>query len=79
MKNNSNSWILPKLVTFRENYHVLGFSSSFQQNIAESMGTCENASKLVDFTKTSNFLSNYHVLGFESSFQHKSCKKHQSL
>ena len=48
MKNNEKSSIWPKLPTFRANYHVSAFFSTFEQEVAKSSSFGEGARKIID-------------------------------
>ena len=55
VKNDEKSTIWPKLATFRANYHVSAFLSTFEQEVAKSGSFGEGARKIIDLAKTSKF------------------------
>ena len=54
-KMPEKSSILPKLATFRENYHVSAFWWTFLQKVAKSASFRENTRKTIDLAKLCNF------------------------
>ena len=72
VKNDEESSIWPKLATFRGNYHVSAFLSTFQQKVAKSGSFCEGARKLIHLAKTSNFSSKLPCFGLLVNFWAKS-------
>ena len=72
VKNDEKSSIWPKLATFRGNYHVSAFLSTFQQKVAKSGSFCEGARKIIDLAKTSNFSSKLPCFGLLVNFSAKS-------
>ena len=55
VKNDEKSTIWPKLATFRANYHVSAFLSTFEQEVAKSGSFGEGAPKIIDLAKSSIF------------------------
>ena len=72
VKNDEKSSIWPKLSTFRGNYHVSAFLSTFQQKVAKSGSFSEGARKIIDLAKTSNFSSKLPCFGLLVNFWAKS-------
>ena len=72
VKNDEKSSIWPNLATFRGNYHVSAFLSTFQQKVAKSGSFCEGARKIIDLAKTSNFTSKLPCFGLLVKFSEKS-------
>ena len=72
VKNDEKSSIWPKLATFRGNYHVSAFLSTFQQKVAKSGSFCEGARKIIDLAKPSNFSSKLPCFGLFVNFWAKS-------
>ena len=65
VKRHVKSWILRKLATFRENYHVFTFRWTLSQKVAKPASFRGKARKLMDLAKTMQlFRTNYHVLVF---------------
>ena len=54
-KMQEKSSILPKLATFRENYHVSAFWWTFRQKVAKSASFREKTRKPIDLAKLCNF------------------------
>ena len=74
-KTHEKSSILPKLATFRENYHVSAFLWTFQQKVAKSGSFRPEARKIIDFPKTCNFSTKLPCFGVLVIFSGKSCRK----
>ena len=55
VKNDEKSTIWPKLATFRGNYHVSAFLSTFKQKAAKSSSFGEKTRKIIDFAERSKF------------------------
>ena len=72
VKKREKSSILPKLATFRKNYHVFTFRWTLWQKVANPASFRGKARKLIDLAKTTQlFPTNYHVLVFRWTFQQK--------
>ena len=52
VKKHEKSWIWSKFATFRTNYHVFAFRSTFQEKVAKSASFCKKARKIIDLAKT---------------------------
>ena len=68
VKNDQKTSIWPKLGTFRGNYHVSAFLSTFQQKVAKSGSFRERARKIIHLAKTSNFSSKLPCFGISVNF-----------
>ena len=75
VKRHENSSIWPKLDTFRVDYHVWAFWSTFQEKVSKSGSLREKARKLIDLGKTSNFSRKLSCFRVWVNYWGKSCKK----
>ena len=73
-KSTKNHRFGQNFATFRTNYHVFPFRSSFQEKVAKSASFREKARKSSIWPKLSTFRANYHVLAFSWTFQQKVAK-----
>ena len=71
LEKHEKSFICPKLATFRGNYHVSAFWSTFQEKVAE---TAKKHQKSSIWPKLATFRANYHVSAFWSTFPQKDGK-----
>ena len=74
-KMHEKSSILPKLATFRENYHVSAFWWTFQQKVAKTGSFRQKARKIIDMTKAWNFSMKLPCLSVLVNFSAKRWKK----
>ena len=74
-KMHEKSSILPKLATFRENYHVSAFWWTFQQKVAKSGSFRQKARVIIDLLKACNFSMKLPCLSVLVNFSAKRCKK----
>ena len=74
-KSTKNHGFGQNFATFRTNYHVFPFRSTFQEKIAKSASFPEKARKTIDLAKTSNFSSKLRCLGIFMNFSERSCRK----
>ena len=72
VKRHANSSIWPKLDSFRVNYHVSAFWSTFQAKVAKSGSFREKARKIIDLAKTCNFWIELPCFGVLVNFSAKS-------
>ena len=73
-KEHETSSVWSKLATFRANYQVSAFWSTFQQEVRKCAPFREKARKIRDFAKTSIFSSKISRFGVLNIFSAKSCK-----
>ena len=74
-KMQEKSSILPKLATFRENYHVSAFWWTFQQKVAKTASFRPEARKTIDLPKICNSSTKLPCFGVLVIFSGKSCRK----
>ena len=74
-KSTKNHRFGQNFATFRTNYHVFPFRSSFQEKVGKSASFREKARKTIDLAKTFNFSSKLPCLGIFMNFSARSCKK----
>ena len=74
-KMHGKSSILPKLATFRENYHVSAFWWTFQQKVAKSGSFRQKARQIIDLLKACNFSMKLPCLSALVNFSAKRWKK----
>ena len=72
-QENSSTW--QKLATFRANYHVSAFWSTFQQKLSKSGSHREKARKIIDLEKIRDFSTKLPSFGVCVNLSAKSCKK----
>ena len=75
VKKREKSSIWANFATFRTNYHVFAFRSTFQEKVAKSASYGEKTRKTIDLAKTCNFSRKLRCLGIFMNFSERSCKK----
>ena len=75
VEKHEKSSIWANFATFRTNYHVLAFRSTFQEKVAKSASFRGKTWKTIDLAKTCNFSRKLRCLGIFMNFSARSCKK----
>ena len=75
VKKREKSSIWANFATFRTNYHVFAFRSTFQEKLAKSASFRGKTWKTIDLAKTCNFSRKLRCLGIFMNFSARSCKK----
>ena len=71
-KSTKNHRFGQNFATFRTNYHVFAFRSTFQEKVAESASFCEKARKIIDLAKSLELLEQTTTsLHFDQLFRKK--------